>query len=194
MMPVLSPGTSLSLLERLRAGDAEAWGRMVALYTPLLRVWLRPAGLQPADIQDVTQNALAVVVRRLPEYRHNGRVGAFRAWLRGIIRNVLRDFLRAAGRRPDREQLLADLEDEGSDLNRRWEAEHDRHVLRGLLDVVRDEFRGSTWRAFCRTALDGVRAPEVAAELGLSVNAVHVARSRVLARLRREARNFVDLP
>jgi RNA polymerase sigma-70 factor, ECF subfamily len=92
--------TSLSLLAQLRDGDPASWDRMFGLYAPLLRGWLRPRGVQDADIDDLTQNALAVVLRRLPEFRHNGRPGAFRTWLRGVVANVLRNTSgpRAAGR------------------------------------------------------------------------------------------------
>jgi RNA polymerase sigma-70 factor (ECF subfamily) len=190
---IASPSTSLSLLTRLREGDPDAWRRMNHLYHPLMRAWLRPRGLQPADIDDLTQNALAVVLRRLPEFRHNGRAGAFRTWLREIIANVLRDHLRAADRRPaGAEALLAEVEDPGSDLSRRWDAEHDRHVLHGLMELVREEFAPTTWEAFRRTALDGRATAVVAGELGLTPNAVRVARSRVLARLREEAEGFLD--
>jgi RNA polymerase sigma-70 factor (ECF subfamily) len=191
-MPISSHSTSLRLLDRLGCGDPDAWRQMVGLYTPLLRAWLRPAGLQSSDIDDLTQTALAVVVRRLPEYRHNGRRGAFRAWLRSIIGNVLREFLRATDRRAARERALLDeLEDGTSALSRRWDAEHDRFMLRGLLELIRGEFTPPKWAAFCHTALDGFAASKVAAELSLTPNAVHVARSRVLARLRSEAADFI---
>jgi RNA polymerase sigma-70 factor (ECF subfamily) len=184
--------TSLTLLDRLSAGDQDAWRHMVTLYTPLLRGWLRQAALQPADIEDLTQNALAVVLRKLPAYRHNGHRGAFRTWLRRIIDNVLRESLRGGGRRATGgAELLAQLEDPASELNRRWDAEHDRHLLRGLLDLIRREFTEPTWQAFARTTLEGLPAAQVAADLGMSVNAVHVARSRFLARLRREAAAFL---
>lgn len=185
--------TPLSLLDRLRTGDPDSWTRMDALYAPLMRSWLRPRGLQPADVDDLTQNALAVVFRRLPEFRHNGRTGAFRTWLRGVVGNVLRDHLRAAGRRPDADAgLLAELEHPASELHRWWDAEHDRYVLRGLLALAQPAFAAETWAAFAATAIDGRPAAAVAAELGMTVNAVHLARSRVLARLRREAEGFVD--
>ncbi len=188
-----SPTTSLSLLDRLRAGDPDSWRQMVGLYAPLLRAWLRAGGVQPADADDLTQNALAIVFRRLGEFRHNGRAGAFRTWLRGVAGNVLREHIRAAGRRPCGDDAgLADLEDPSGDLARWWDAEHDRYVLRGLLALIEPEFTPTTWAAFVGTALDGRPAAEVAAGLGVSANAVHIARSRVLARLRREAEGFIE--
>ena len=54
------------------------------------------------------------------------------------------------------------------------------------------EFTGPTWLAFRRQVIDGLPAAEVAAELGTSVNAVLLAKSRVLARLRKEARGLID--
>ena len=54
------------------------------------------------------------------------------------------------------------------------------------------EFAPSTWQAFQRLAVDGRPAAEVAAELGTTVNAVLLAKSRVLRRLRQEARGLVD--
>lgn len=190
---VESPATSLSLLGRLGAGSADGWQRMVTLYEPLIRVWLRSRGLQAADVDDLTQVALAVLVRRVPEFRHNGRPGAFRTWLRVIAGNALRDHIRARGRRPAGDaRLLADLEDDGSELNARWDADHDRHVLCGLMRLVEPEFAPATWAAFVRTALDGCGAADVAAELRLTPNAVHIARSRVLARLRAEADGILD--
>ncbi len=188
-----SPSTSLSLLVRLRDGDAETWRRMNDLYAPLMHAWLRPYRIQPADVQDITQHALTIVLRRLPEFEHNGRTGAFRTWLRGIVGNVVREHRRATDRQPVADgALLAELVDPLSELNRRWDAEHDRYLLRGLMKLVEPEFAPSTWAAFVGTALEARSASDVAAELAVSVNAVHIARSRVMARLRREAEGFLD--
>jgi RNA polymerase sigma-70 factor (ECF subfamily) len=49
------------------------------------------------------------------------------------------------------------------------------------------QFAPATWEAFRRFALEGIPAAQVAAELGLTVNAVTLAKSRVLKRLRKEA-------
>jgi RNA polymerase sigma-70 factor (ECF subfamily) len=190
-MPVPSPGTSASLLEQARGHCATAWDRLVALYTPLLRAWLTAAGLQPADRDDVSQRVLEILVRQLPEFEHNGRPGAFRTWLRGITVNLLREHWR--GRPQARaESVLDQLADPAGGLSRLWDEQHDRHVLRTLMEAVRPEFSEPRWRAFCRVSVDGVPPRVAADELGMSVNAVLIAKSRVLARLRQEARGLID--
>jgi RNA polymerase sigma-70 factor (ECF subfamily) len=191
-MPVLSPETSLSLLERLRDPcAADAWERLVRLYTSLLHAWLHAAGLQSADRDDLTQRTLEILLRRLPDFEHSGQRGAFRAWLRGIVVNLLREFWR---KRPsaESESVLGQLIDPHSSLSRLWEEQHDRHVLHGLLELVRPQFSECIWRAFARLALDGAAPRDVAEELGTTVNAVWIAKSRVLARLRQEAAGLLD--
>ena len=87
---------------------------------------------------------------------------------------------------------LQQIADPDSDLNRQWDEEHDRYVLDCLLDLVEEEFEPTTLRAFRRLALDGASGAEVAQELGMSVAAVWVAKSRVLHRIRLEAEGLID--
>jgi RNA polymerase sigma-70 factor (ECF subfamily) len=191
--------TSASLLERLSdRPDGAAWRRLVDLYTPLLRGWLGRHGLQACDVEDLVQDVLAVVVRELPHFRHNRRTGAFRRWLRTILVHRLRDFWRARQLRPqpaggDRWQhLLEHLSDPDDPLSRLWDEEHDRHVVRLLLERIEGDVTPSTWQAFRRVVVEGRDEETVAAELGLSVNAVFIAKSRVLSRLRREGDGLLD--
>jgi RNA polymerase sigma-70 factor (ECF subfamily) len=191
--------TSASLLQRLREQpDDDAWRRLVHLYTPLLKGWLGRYGVQPADADDLIQEVLAVVVRELPQFEYNRRAGAFRRWLRTILVHRLRGFWRARQARPtatgdsDPARTLEQLEDPESGLSKLWDQEHDRHVMARLLEQVEPEVTPSTWQAFRRVVLEGRAEEAVAAELGLSVNAVFIAKSRVLARLRREARDLID--
>jgi RNA polymerase sigma-70 factor (ECF subfamily) len=191
--------TSPSLLERLSdRADAEAWGRMVEIYTPLIRAWLGRAGLSASDADDLTQDVLSVVVRELPAFEHNQRCGAFRNWLRTIAINRLRQSWRARRHRPDANggsdfgAMLRELADPTSGLSRFWDREHDRHVARRLLAWVEPEFQANTWRAFRLTVLDGKSTDEAAAELGVTPNAVLIAKSRVLKRLRERSMGLVD--
>jgi RNA polymerase sigma-70 factor, ECF subfamily len=192
------PDTSVSLLDRLRdSPDAASWQRLVDLYTPLIQSWLRSQGLQPSDADDLAQDVLAVLVRELPAFEHR-RPGAFRAWLRAITTNRMRNFWRARQARPaatgdsDFVRVLEQLEDPHSELSRLWDREHDQLVVRRAMELIEPEFTPSTWQAFRRLAVDGAAVEAVAAEMGLTANAVLIAKSRVFSRLRQEIGGLVD--
>jgi len=191
--------TSATLLFRLNdPSDSVAWRRLVDLYSPLISSWLGRHGLSATDAEDLSQEVLAIVVREVPRFRHNGRVGAFRTWLRTIALNCLRQYWRSRRVRPesaglpDVALLLDQLEDPSSDLNRRWDREHDEFVLNRLLELLEPEFEATTWQAFQRQVIDGAPATAVAAEPRMTVNAVLIAKSRVLSRLRHNADGLVD--
>jgi RNA polymerase sigma-70 factor (ECF subfamily) len=150
------------------------------------------------DLEDLSQDILLSVVKHLPTFQHSGRRGAFRCWLRTIVCSRTTDYWRAldAGAQPSggsgATAALQQIADPDSDLNRQWDEEHDRYVLDCLLDLVEQEFEPATLQAFRRLALDGASGAEAAQELGLSVAAVYVAKSRVLQRIRQEAEGLID--
>jgi RNA polymerase sigma-70 factor (ECF subfamily) len=190
--------TSASLLDRLRdSPDDASWQRLVDLYTPLIQSWLRRQGVQSADADDLVQDVLAVLVREVSAFEHR-RPGAFRSWLRAITVNRLRNFWRARQARPaatgdsDFAHALDQLEDPDSELSRLWDREHDQVIVRRAMELIAPEFTSSTWQAFRRLAVDGAAVAAVAAELGLTSNAVLIARSRVFNRLRQEVQGLVD--
>src|SRR5262245_11047140 len=191
--------TSLSLLQRVQGQpDAESWSRLVGLYRPLIHAWLSRYRVQASDADDLVQELLAILVRELPRFRHSGRAGSFRAWLRGIAANRMRSFWRAGRCRPaatgdsDFAQMVQQIEDPDSPLSQVWDRQHDEHVLARLLEMMELEFEPATVRAFRRTALEAAPVEEVAEELGISAAAVYIARSRVLRRLREEAAGLID--
>jgi RNA polymerase sigma-70 factor (ECF subfamily) len=191
--------TSDTLLERLKLpADGEAWNELVAVYSPLIRGWLRRDVMLDQEADDLVQEVLCVLVRKLPQFRREPRPGAFRRWLRGITVNCLREMGRARRAQPLAlgesrfVEVLQQLEDPDSGLSRLWDQEHDAHVARQLMVLIQSEFAPATWTAFHRVAIDGAPAEQVARELGLSVNAVFIAKSRVLGRLRRLGAGLID--
>ena len=84
------------------------------------------------------------------------------------------------------------MEDPASEMSQIWNHEHDRHVLRQLLALAEPHFEPTTWKAFCRVALEGARADAVAQEMGISRNAVIIAKCRVLHRLRQESEGLIE--
>jgi RNA polymerase sigma-70 factor (ECF subfamily) len=191
--------TSLSLLDRAcRPEEPDAWERLAAVYQPLLGAWLRRLGVQESDGDDLTQEVLLVVLRELPRFEHSRRPGAFRRWLRTILVHRVRDFWRRRDRRPTATGAtsfalqLDELEDDASPASRLWDREHDEHVMSQLLETIRPRFATQTWQAFHLQVIEGRRADAVAVELGLSLSSVYVAKSRILAALRREAEGLIE--
>lgn len=190
--------TSVSLLERLTGnpGDDD-WRRLLDLYQPLLRAWMLRAGVAASDVDDLIQEVLLVVFREVGGFERRGS-GAFRAWLRTILAHRVHNYFRGQQHRPaaiggsEMLQSLAELESPESALSQLWDREHDDHVVAILLRRVHRDFAPATWQAFCRHVQQGEPAASVAAELGLSLNSVLLAKSRVLKRLRQELGGIID--
>jgi RNA polymerase sigma-70 factor, ECF subfamily len=185
--------TSVSLLDRLKLARPEAvdWERLQGIYLPLVQRWLRRVPGLANEADDLAQEVFVVVIRELPRFERR-REGSFRAWLRTITANKARNYCKQRDRRPtvamdQTEGFLEQMADPDSDLARQWDREHDEHVVQKLLAAVKSDFNPSTWEAFRRLTLDGLPAAQVAQELGMPENAVLLAKSRVVRRLRREA-------
>jgi RNA polymerase sigma-70 factor (ECF subfamily) len=183
--------TSPSLLQRLRQPDQQdAWERLSELYTPLLYYWARSRGLQETDSADLVQEVFLILVQKLPDFEYDpGR--SFRAWLRTITLNKLRERRRKAQPAQAIDAALAGLAgDEGTE--RFWEAEYQQQLVRRALELLQGEFQPTTWQAFWEHGWRGRAAAEVGAELGLSAGAVRAARLRVVCRLRQELAGLLD--
>ena len=189
--------TSVSLLRRLAGAPTDDdWRQLDDAYRPLLCAWVARARVPASDIEDQVQEVLRVVVRKIAEFEWRGK-GAFRAWLRKLLARRLRKYFRKKNRLiviggSDFQRILNELESHDSDLSRLWDREHDQHVVASLMKRVQHDFPPVTWQAYQRYALGGEPAAQVAEVLGLSLNSVLLAKSRVLKRLRQEAAGLVD--
>jgi RNA polymerase sigma-70 factor, ECF subfamily len=186
--------TSLTLLERIRGRDEEAWRRLLHVYAPLVDRWCGMKGVRGQDADDVQQEVFRAVAASLANFRRDRAGDTFRGWLRGITRNKLLDHFR---RRESQPAALG-----GTDAQRRLEQvveadlPEDSEELGGLyhraLDLVRSEFEDRTWIAFWRSTIVGHDVADIAADLGVTPAAVRKAKSRVLHRLREEIGDLID--
>jgi RNA polymerase sigma-70 factor (ECF subfamily) len=190
--------TRQSLLLRAQNGEENAWKDVTDLYRPLVFGWLNRQGVPASDLEDLSQEVLLSVVKHLPTFQFSEQRGAFRTWLRTIVCRRAADYWRAIDTKTQATggsgaiAALQQIADPDSELNRQWDEEHDQYVVHCLLDLVEKNFEPMTVQAFRRLALDGASGADVAQELGLSVAAVYVAKSRVLARIREEAAGLLD--
>jgi RNA polymerase sigma-70 factor (ECF subfamily) len=185
--------TSTSLLEQLRQAPAQdTWDRFVKLYTPLLFFWARKLGLKDADAADLVQDVLTIMVKKLPTFQYDRDKG-FRNWLRTIVVNKWRNYLRKKANKPDAAHGsgLSDVPDR-AEPDALMEAEYRQHLLSSALELMRSEFSDKTWKACWEHVVMDRSAADVAAELDIVVGAVYVAKSRVLARVRQELAGLLD--
>jgi len=189
--------TRASLIVRLADGrDERAWSQFVEIYAPLVFHFARRRGLQEADAADVTQEVLAAASRALARGQYDRRKGTFRGWLLTIARNETSTLL-AAGQRREQpgggtaaQVRLASVAAQDEDAS--WEADYEQRLFAWAAERVKSEVHAATWRAFERTAIDRASGETVAAELGMSIGAVYLAKSRVMKRLRELVRQIDD--
>jgi RNA polymerase sigma factor (sigma-70 family) len=192
-----SPVTRASLLVRLRdRQDHEAWRQFVELYASLIYGYARKRGLQDADAADLMQDVLRAVARSADKLEYDPRRGTFRGWLYTVTRNKLINHFNgrrrralASGDSDAQERLENEPAPEDESL---WEREYRQRLFDWASAQVKDEFQPNTWRAFWGTAVENRPPRDMASELGLSVGAVYVAKSRVLARLQEVVRQAED--
>jgi RNA polymerase sigma-70 factor (ECF subfamily) len=174
----------------------------VRRYTPLLSYWARRLGLQDQDADDLVQEVLIVIVQKLPGFHFQpeasfrgpkgsfrGPEGSFRGWMRTILINKWRD------RRKRRKAVPLEVDVQTpapGDSGTLEEREHQLYILGRALRMMAFTFEPATWQACWETVVCGRSATQVAAELGITVNAVYLARRRVLRRLRQELQGLRD--
>ena len=191
--------TSNTLLQRI-ATDCkdEDWQKLLTIYKPFIfhRVSTYPLLVDQAE--DIVQDTMMVLMRELPTFERK-RKGSFRNWLKGIVLNRLRYAARAAKKTPtpagQSEKLLDQIEqlaDPASVASQEFDREHDKAVFRNAAEIVKVTVKPTNWKAFQKHVMNGEDANQVAEDLGVSVNVVLLAKSRLTRRIREEIQGMVE--
>jgi RNA polymerase sigma-70 factor (ECF subfamily) len=188
-----SASTSRSLIRRAAVQDPAAWERLSEVYTPLVYQWCRRLELQPQDAADVVQEVFRALLKSLASFRRDRPGDSFRAWLWTITRNKIRDHhRRCAASRPAAggsaaHKMLEQIPDRAPEEDDEGQVRQvQAELAQRAMALMQRDFEPQTWQAFWKTAVENKTAPQAAEELGMSVAAVYMAKSRVLRRLRTE--------
>ncbi|MHB0960368.1 MAG: RNA polymerase sigma factor [Pirellulaceae bacterium] len=191
------PNTRSSLLVRLRKPhDEQAWAEFIEIYEPLVYQLARQRGLQDADARELCQEVFVAVSSAIERWQPDPARAKFRTWLFRIARNLIVHALVVRRRHPqgtgdsDFYALLEQQPAPDSEEATEFDQEYRQQLLRWAADRVRGQFHSTTWEAFWLTSVEGQEVRQVAARLGMSVGAVYIARSRVMARLRETIEKF----
>jgi len=190
--------TSTSLLGRAKAGEDEAWGRLVELYAPLLYEWCRRSGLQADDAADVAQDVFTAVSRKIENFRRDRPGDSFRGWLWTIAHSKINDHFRRLKGHPtaqggtDAQVRLAEIAEPSASFSATSSPGVGNTLERRAIELVRAGVEERTWQAFWRVAVEGEEVAEVAKSLGISTQAVYDARYRIRRKVRQELDGLIE--
>ena len=177
--------TRRTLLVRVRdRGDTEAWQEFFGLYAPLLEGYARSHGLSRTDAEEVRDQCLEVLARKLPDFEYERARGSFQGWLHGIVRGKVIDLARARRVRAHDSVALETLDDARSDLEREWERQWRAEHLRYALARVRESEDPERFRVFELLLVEELPVAEVSARTGLAAGQIYKLKSALLARVR----------
>jgi RNA polymerase sigma factor (sigma-70 family) len=183
--------TSTALLEALKnTQDEQAWQPFVNRYRPVIVRYSRRMGLSDSEAEDAAQQTLLHFHEAYVQGKYDRAKGHLRKWLFGIAHNQIVDVLRERRRREvqvanrtDQTDMFAQVPAEDA-AEQAWEQEWRLTLLRQCLDQVRQECEPKTLRAFEMLTWEGWPAQKIAERLGMTVNAVFLAKFRILKRVR----------
>lgn len=180
--------TSTAFLEALKARDEGAWARVLGRACWHVYAVAQKKGLRQEEADDIVQDVLLSASQYVGDFEHNGRLGAFRAWLNAIVRSKLAEKGRERGLRLDLPVGGTDFLGLLADLSaRQGSAEADsqrRFVAEQVLATAQAMCKPVVWEAFCRVVFENQAAEHVAQDLGISVNQVYIAKSRTIRTLK----------
>jgi RNA polymerase sigma-70 factor (ECF subfamily) len=206
--------TRRSLLSRLRNWqDRPSWQQFFDIYSKLIYRTAQKAGLRDAEAEDVVQESLIVVARKIPGFKYDPALGSFKSWLLIVVRRRIEKQLNK--RLPTNSQWSSDLawsgasgtnharaseetkrtstvdrvaDPQGFDLEAVWNNEWEKHLWDTALARVKPHFKPKQFQMFDLYVLKEWPVHEVAHALGVSTTHVYVTKHRIAARLRLELR------
>lgn len=181
--------TNLTLINRLRQdpNDQTAWGEFVGRCGPWIYAWCRQWALQDADAQDVTQEVLFRLFRKVGGFAFDPARN-FSGWLRTLTQHACCDFLaaRRSAATGTGDLTILDTVAAREDREARLKSEFDLELLHKALAQVQLRLQPQTWHLFRLTALEGESADFAARQLGVCVTAVYRTKNRVQGLIRQE--------
>lgn len=182
--------TCPELLKNLRLGqNPEVWDSFVRIYHKSVVRWIRQAGANPAEIEDIAQEAFLTVFRLIKDFERR-KPGSFRSWIKTIIQLLVRHH---ASSRKTSKLALVDfdemeiIEEDAGTLN-----DDRKELVNQAMQMIRGEFKDQSWEVFEQVYILEKSPREVAQAFGISVNSVYISTSRIMARLKTVVDQFID--
>ena len=188
--------TTTQVLEDLKeSNDILAWNRFRNNFYPVIFNFAKTLGLSATDAEDATQETMLAFLKAFRNGKYEREKGQFSHWLFGVAKRVILNFRK----RMSQKHFNADnttgtffwnsIADENN-IRRTWDTEWRHMVLERCLLQARRQVDQKVFNAFKLYALSQRPVEEVCRKLGMSRNAVYIAKSRVLSKLRQLQKEF----
>jgi len=201
-----SIATRESLLRRLSDCDDQAsWREFYETYRDLIYRFALKAGCSETEAEEVVQETVIAVARKLPEFKYEPAKCSFKTWLLNQTVWRIKDQFRkrpeagqALGRKPARRsedtrrtgtiERIADPA--GGDLAALWETEWQETVAQAAMQRVKEQANLKDCQMFDLYVLRGWPAREVARALGVSVARVYLAKHRIAPLVKKDIKRL----
>ena len=193
--------TRRSLIERLRdLGDQASWREFFETYWKLIYGAAIRAGLSDHEAEDVVQETVIGVARKMESFRYDPAVCSFKGWLMHVTRCRIADQFRR--RRPQNVPLAApradttadttlNLHDPAADvLEGIWNEEWQKNLVDVAMDRVRRRANPEHYQIFHLHAVKGLGVRDVAKLTGASLPKVYVTYHRIAKMVKTEVRRL----
>ena len=190
--------TRHSLLTRLKNWDDQTgWREFFDTYWKLIYSVGRKAGLNEADAEDLVQETIVAVAKKMKRFHYDPALGSFKAWLLLNVKSRIADHLRrrncrirtvapAAGETP-RTALVESFPDPAPNhLDAIWEAEWETRLREAAVERVKRKVSVKQFQIFDLYALQQVPLGRITRSLGISAAQAYVAKHRVARLVRQE--------
>jgi RNA polymerase sigma-70 factor (ECF subfamily) len=190
--------TTTQILDDLKfSNDSTAWKTFTDHFYPIILAFAKKMGLSPSDAEDVTQETILTFLKLYRSNKFQRDKGHLSHWIFGVTRNVIRDYLKKKPKEyhisenTNQASFWAGVPDESA-IMETWSTEWQRAILMRCLSMTRSEFDEKTYQAFEMYALRQQPIEEICQELNMSRNAVYIAKSRVLTKIRELKKYYED--
>jgi RNA polymerase sigma-70 factor (ECF subfamily) len=190
--------TRSSLLTRLKHwDDHDGWKRFFDTYWRLIYGAAVKSGLSDAEAQDVVQETVISVAKKMDEFKYDPARGSFKGWLLTLTRWRITDQIRkrdrhgqAGGSQPEDGARTFDMEslpdEQGVRLEAIWDAEWQKNLTDAAIERVKRKVGARQYQLFDLHVIKEWPVADVAKTLGVSDCAIYKAKSRISAAIRKE--------
>jgi RNA polymerase sigma factor (sigma-70 family) len=196
--------TRASLLERLKdLGDNASWQEFYQTYHELIRSVARKAGLNANEADEVVQETLISVAKKMPGFTYDPAKDSFKGWLLTVTRWRILDQLQKLNGSPGLPPSAATREEEtrtatieriadpaGLGLAAIWDEEWEKHLLHAALARIKRQVHPRHYEIYHLHVVLRKPAREVARTLDVGVGQIYLAKHRVGTLLRKEIKRL----